>query len=1423
MKRVKLASLLALAASLGMGIRAYAAMTISDGPIELGVWNSSFSAGKQYAEENNVPMLLFWSSPGCGFCNNMKYYCGLQNFVDWQSQRKIVMVFDEGGQSAKSFARNGSGLYPYMSIYWPKSDGTTVKVNFSGRPGGPPVTTDPKTGATLELGEQVMATVDFYTADYKGGVFEGGSFKVGDYEGNRLEAVVGRTTWVDVPLYRELGDAIVAASAKLVASFPDRKAVTNTVDWLEGEHAVKASRINFPAGVDIRAGDKITLSLLDEENSVRVQSAIAVVSAEAGLSSKDPLWIGEEFKFGRFTLDYDAAKAAVAAKRASGEEAYLLAFFTGALWCPYCEGIENSLLADPAFYEWAAENNVALVEFDQGRASSPATAAGTMAPRLLTYEPDPNKAADATVSGAGYISRHSVEQAAAAAAIARTTEYTAKWLAPETTAKRMSQPNFLLIENDAVKARFSAYRNAAKEYDTTENLGRLGDFLALYSGAGESRGYKTTSTLQHAIGDTTQVGFQISDKTAWYKVTGVGSGQIVISADSDEPLAFDLYSGSALLASATDNLVWTNAASATTSTDYRLRVRAYVASRMLFAEEEKTTSKFTASFSSELVLIPEDGAATFTPSTAEVQMVVSEGEAYRLEGIADASLAAFFEPVDAGNNIYRATVDGQIALTTLGGNVKYQSWNPGVLTFSKRLIKIGETDSVVEIAVKRTGGASGEAGATVALDLVDTDAEPERYSWVDAQLAWADGEGGEKAALLTVKNDFVFDGDQSVVFELADVSGLYVEAAEGECEVVIQEDDKAVAGVVAITEAVPGYVGKRTVVATEGSELSLRIERLDGAKGDVAARLVATGGTWIYGDTMEWSGRSRDTTRNAALRLPALADTPSGIVLIALESDGAPEDPARSYVEVSLTAADAPSFAKTAAAFSLVANVPFAHEDVAVSNISGGDVKVYKVSGTQPAGISIAWDKDGGFVRLSGTPTMAGRWTAKYRIAENRDGTWVYGNTLTVDFNVADILAATGAAPAEARTFKSVAILNDVTGALAGTLSLTIPKSGRISAKFTSDEGVKTLVAENWDSFGEDGTLTATATSKDGSCQAVIVVHEDGSVDIEMYDSASAGVNLAGAAGGMPWSRENTAGDWSGQYTTACLFTSGGGEMVSRGAVILSLRMVGDSAAENGRVQYYGSLPNGTQFSGSGVLTVSKDAKSATLPIRYRSNYDSFTALLKIERGGAAAYARSGASDPTVQRVITAADGVHGRWVHVCKEVELGDFTANYGDIYGSYYDPNQNWEEALMNTEVMPKLSLSFKTDELSDSQSYGAVEPVADIPIAVSGGNLSGGGLSFNKSSGFASGNIELVFDGGKTVKAGWRGVALPGWTGCGCDESAVDLPFIEGTCWFNDKLMYQEDWAACTESTAPFISVTVRRSFGVEALTSAYIGGN
>ena len=130
MKRTILATLVVCALGLFRSLWAVDIENASSGAVVPGEWNTNFAAAKAYAEENGVPFLVLWSSPGCGFCNKMKSACNAEEFVKWRKEKKIVLAVSEGEATAKAFTKNSTGKFPYMRLYWPAGN---VDVKFSGR------------------------------------------------------------------------------------------------------------------------------------------------------------------------------------------------------------------------------------------------------------------------------------------------------------------------------------------------------------------------------------------------------------------------------------------------------------------------------------------------------------------------------------------------------------------------------------------------------------------------------------------------------------------------------------------------------------------------------------------------------------------------------------------------------------------------------------------------------------------------------------------------------------------------------------------------------------------------------------------------------------------------------------------------------------------------------------------------------------------------------------------------------------------------------------------------------------------------------------------------------------------------------------------------------------------------------------------
>lgn len=563
------------------------ALTISSGEVKFGEWNNNFTIAKEMADSMNVPMLAIWTKNGCSQCSKLKNAADTAAFKQWQKEKNILFVLcedkttDEAKECRLFVKHPTSTSLPYVCVYWKKSDGTEVKQHFIGRNGEMPS----KSGG---LDAQLMNSVELYTADFTHvPPYSGGDFLVPGSVGSRLEYIPGVTKTVAVPLIRTNGVANAAANVLKVGS------VSHDIAWAAGEKSK-----TVPVDVSNVTGN-LRLSLYDGE-SERASSLVYAVT-EPENSVRNPSFVGEDFTWGEWTMDYAAAKTKVAAD----PDARLLAVFSGVLWCPYCTGIENSLFASSKFKQWASENKVALVLFDQGRATSPATAAGNKWPRLVTYESDPSKAPADAVSGAAYVSRKGITAAQATAYMNNVSRYTAKWLAPGSTAARLGNPTILLIDPDteSVRGRLVACRDADRVYDPEENVARLAE-LVESQGDGELDGYLSTTTQSIPVGGEADGELDVNSRSRYYKVTGLGAtGRLKISAvcDGDVSLALWDAAGTQKLATGTDFVAYSFLE--TPPSELYLEVSAYGdASSVMYAKNGDTG--FAFSLKAEILPIP---------------------------------------------------------------------------------------------------------------------------------------------------------------------------------------------------------------------------------------------------------------------------------------------------------------------------------------------------------------------------------------------------------------------------------------------------------------------------------------------------------------------------------------------------------------------------------------------------------------------------------------------------------------------------------------------------------------------------------------------------------------------------------------------------------------------------------------------------
>lgn len=528
-----------LISSVAFGVQApsegdYTPISTSSGPIVPGEWNSNLTAGKAYADANNVPMLAIHGSPFCGHCMALQTACNTGEFTTWAAHKKIVMVFAEDS-ATKNFCRPPNSTYlPYVSIYWLKKDGEAVKVNFTGMLGYMP-----SSEGTM-LAAQLVNSCQMYIGAYPQlNGFEYLAF-TNNYECARLEAEAGKTLYVDVPLIRDSFMKGFATTNSFRAVYKGATLMDKQVIW--DLNATEMSvRVNIPA--EALAGEEIDVSLKSGDGEDRGDVKIFIVG-ERENSTKNPFFIGERtaqtLGYGEWTMDLDVAME----KYNREPESHLMAVASGSLWCPDCVMTDGHVLETEKFKNWAVENKVILVDIDVPNFPN-TTNSACLLTRVVGRTSDGYISGRGTLatnelerfqSGAGYLSRHMVSDADAKAVLERNRSLVGAntlsggWNNPDRkNQNRTGIPNFFALDRaGAVIGTFETFDAIGPSGFKDAYLKRFSELIALEDGDGSdlpNRSWQTTKDSFSGIGETAGALSSI-DLVDTFELASISSGAV---------------------------------------------------------------------------------------------------------------------------------------------------------------------------------------------------------------------------------------------------------------------------------------------------------------------------------------------------------------------------------------------------------------------------------------------------------------------------------------------------------------------------------------------------------------------------------------------------------------------------------------------------------------------------------------------------------------------------------------------------------------------------------------------------------------------------------------------------------------------------------------------------------------------------------
>lgn len=1458
-----------------------------------GVWHAGFSKCKAYAEANKVPMIAVWSNgDACGHCYMFEQSVNHKYFKNWMKDSGMVFYFihsGDGGDGAvgsKVFhwcRNNKNTAYPFVRIYWPagKVDIATVGDTVDGSKAN-------EAGAKKAVA-YFQSKLKKFKPTPATPKYNGGDFGVPDAEQGRLEAEIGFTTDVTLPLVRtNLVSATYAYTNSVVAKYPNGTVSTNVVEWKSGDDEAS---ISYPVSSLTHAGDKIELVLLNAQNKPVATNHITAVNAVPN-SPKNPYWIGERTKdtldWGEWTMDLDAATNKVKAfnvasslSAGGGDRAYTMVLVGGSMWCPDCAAADHNCFERQEFKDWAKSKKAALVVIDipnlpSGTASLLSYVTSKTSNRYITcnYTPGYSNEAMRVQSGAGYISRHMISPEAAAEIAERNAWLVGHntleggWNRPERTNQdRTGVPMLIVLRDDGtIAARFNRFSDVGPNAWSDGYLKRFDEMLDQVAEPAEEANDASATTTE-TIGLRTKVEgrtISFSDAQDVYRLDPEATpGQrmkFTLSGDKSVQMELKLLAPDGV-AVCTTNGILRNSLTLDyeiPSTNYYISVgyeksAGYpVSAHFTHTSPLSTLSGYT--LATDFVAVPHETkrVAPVAEGTGEIAMALSSNVVYRITGLDAAANAEMLVPVEGAADRYTSIVDGVWQLKFTTTEAEYQIWNPGKVGFAQVSAFAAESAGVATLRLVRTGGLSGTATASVAFNAEKSSKLTDLLGLPDdlgSTLTWEEGEDDVKTIEIEVKDNPFADGDQIFYFD-ATCGG---DAATGvaQLKLTLRDNDKAVAGKLAIAAADPSFAADMTVYARAGDDVEVLLAREDGADGIVSGTLATSMGS-LSETSFRWEGR--DTAAKSSVLSLAGVAAGKKVAVKLTPAIGTKVDAKRRTLMVYALDPSVPGFAENARRVACTRYVPAEEVTIALDDKGQSASKpvIKKHSGKLVPGLSWSQQEVGGKVCLviKGRPTAAGVFTAVFRAYDGKTA----GLTTAVTFDVVDPVNAGGgvsgteplnASVAKGRTFADVPVWSG--GELAGVMTLTLPRTGRASAKYRAADGrVVTLTCQGWSAIDGEGALSAELA---GTCEGeeyslAVTALPDGGVAAVFTDPVDSGAVLDNAAFVNVWSAANTAADFKGYYTVSMPRKSvTGGDLFARGAGYATLKMNTAAAIKAGKVAYVGLYPNGKPFSGTATL-MAKDWNSekgfwarGVLPVVSNGSYDSLSGAFQITPGAADPNAvdvdETGAkclgrcSYQNIRRSVAPASECAAGciWQHA---ETFGAMTEATLDVFGTYYNSAENFADCCSSVLSTTKLGFfllgefsSGIDDEVLESLGHNlsgieaGVRSSATVTVAykknaqkkyqnyITSSDTKKLPFSFALSTGLASGTITA---GGVTFT--YKGVVMPGWgseecTDCGMGGTEAKLrPFISGTAWFDDTIKY-------TDARGKVRSTTVRRS--------------
>lgn len=1389
-------------AVLALAVKGLAITTVS-GPVAPGQWNSDLWACIDYAEANGVPLVAVWGKEGCHNCNqSYTLWFDTAEFKAWMSESGIVFFYIKSATWSSTpkeldWISGSLTAAPFVRVYWKKNGKTMGDKRFSGLPSQLADYGDKlKPSAMIN---RIMSIIPDWTP---GPQYAGGYFSVTNTVDSLCLQAEPTTTALKINLYRTSKEAY---QQKLEVTRANARAAAIQYDVTWSSETNQTFTIPDFDKELYAEGATFSLSLLNEKGETMSSTIVKCVPAQAN-SSSNPYWIGEKesLEWGDWTMDLEAAQAKVAA--ATEEDACILGYVDGSLWCPWCHKAEENFLESAEFKAFVSDHHAVLVQIDCPQQH-------VSAPTLLNHEVGKNNDASgpAEVSGTGYLTRKMADLDVAAELFERNYNIVSNlWRRPESTAWRVGMGNFILLDKSgSIKGRLNWAREDTKLTNAqlvAANITRMEELFSLLDEKGEedNQNWRTTKTSIPVIGAFEGNTLSSSDPVDTFVIPEAAKGskqKFTVSSDADLIVSIVQVTGGV-----TESVLATakgNAKDQPLSVLADIPEAADVACYLVVEGDTTTTFKGTYneanqeptlrtySVTGEVVLVPQEKRNTVTSEVSEnptVTMLLEESVTYRFEGLADN--ASVLESVSDGFYTVKAGQAGEVKLSltydsTLGaGKITYQKWADATVGFFETPKSVTESACAPEnktplkIKVSRRGGQSGWVKARVVVDadkttLLAEDADHPRYQFEPVEVEWAEGDlEAKEVELLVYDYPEIYFGEGSIVLKIESVSSELegsATIAEGKESFTqpVTENDKADPGIGQFVGADPFFSKKLTVYVREGETATLLAKRTKASDGIVSAVLKSS----VPGVSFATESAEDLKTVDGAVHLywgnhkndekPVYVTgvTAGKTAKITLNSFGVFKTlSASNTISVIGVAADAPVFAEASAAVSAVRYVAFS-EKFSLAAAPAGKVTFVKAMGALPAGLKVSYDAEANAMVLSGTPTAKpGDYVVVYQV---KDGS-VAGLTTEVKISIVTdpVDAVNYPGKANAALPKAVTLKNlpayakaeDGTARMAGLIqSLTIPPKGNASAKFLCSEGSFSLKASGWTAFDlETKQLSALLSSGKTGYSLNLEVENDGSVSAVLTMPGGAYGSCEAVGSTIGWSKTRQATDWQGAYSVALpvIATSvveGREGIAPRGSGYLTLSKMASSALNTGTVKWAGVLPNGTAISGSTVLL--EGETWAQLPVYISTKKDVCAIPMSILKNAHEVRAEnSHAVLPAEVSVSGETLAAVASWSHKgSSDLAKVNYTADL-DICGAIYEV----ADKLSDCCEYPQPKLTIDTASLV-SVLGGTPVDLDPIDVVISGEAVTvdatqltaiGGSAKFTRTSGLMSGSFKLPY---------------------------------------------------------------------------------